>query len=63
MTYTEHALETGSSSLAAAYVGLQWGDGRITWGAGTDPDISTASIHALASAINNHRRADAAFAN
>ncbi len=63
LTYTEHALETGSSSLAAAYVGLQWGDGRITWGAGTDPDISTASIHALASAINNHRRADAAFAN
>ena len=63
LTYTEHALETGSTSQAAAYVGLQWADGRITWGAGTDSDIMTASVHALASAINNHRRDQTTFTN
>jgi len=53
ITYTEHALEIGSTSQAVAYVGLQWGSGAITWGAGTDSDIMTASVKALASAINN----------
>ena len=53
ITYSEHALEQGSTSLAAAYVGLQWKSGAITWGAGTHTDIMTASIHALLSAINN----------
>lgn len=53
ISYSEHALEQGSTSLAAAYVGLQWKSGAITWGAGTHTDIMTASIHALLSAINN----------
>ena len=53
VTYTEHALETGSTSQAVAYVGLQWGSGAVTWGAGTDSDIMTASVRALVSAINN----------
>ena len=53
ITYTEHALETGSTSQAVAYVGLQWASGAVTWGAGTDSDIMTASVKALASAINN----------
>lgn len=52
-TYTEHALETGSDSQAAAYVGLAWPDGKRTWGAGSDPDIMKASIKALVSALNN----------
>ena len=44
MTYSEHSLEHGSTSEAASYVGLQWGDGTVTWGAGTDTDIIRAGI-------------------
>ena len=51
--YTEHSLTTGSTSEAATYVGLKWGDGAVTWGAGTDTDIIVASVKALVSAINN----------
>ena len=50
----EHALETGSTSHAVAYVGLTWADGETTWGAGQHTDIMVASVKALASAINNH---------
>ena len=52
-TYSEHSLDEGSTSRAASYVGLEWGDGIVTWGAGTDTDIIVAGIHALFSAINN----------
>ena len=52
-TYTEHALEKSSSSRAIAYVGLKWPDGKMTWGAGLDPDIIKASIDALVTAVNN----------
>ena len=52
-TYSEHSLDEGSTSRAASYVGLEWGDGIVTWGAGTDTDIIVAGIHALVSAINN----------
>ena len=52
-TYSEHSLDEGSTSRAASYVGLAWGDGIVTWGAGTDTDIIVAGIHALVSAINN----------
>ncbi|MGD9559837.1 MAG: alpha-isopropylmalate synthase regulatory domain-containing protein, partial [Oscillospiraceae bacterium] len=54
LTYAEHALETGSSSKAVAYVGLEWPDGSISWGAGQDIDIIVASVQALVSAYNNH---------
>ena len=53
MTYSEHSLEHGSTSEAASYVGLQWGDGTVTWGAGTDTDIIRAGIKAMISAVNN----------
>ena len=52
-TYSEHSLEHGSTSQAASYVGLAWGDGSTTWGAGTDTDIIRAGIKALVSAVNN----------
>ena len=52
-TYTEHALEQATTSVAATYVGLAWADGAVTWGAGTDNDIIVASVKALMSAINN----------
>ena len=53
LTYAEHALETGSSSKAVAYVGLSWEDGSETWGAGQHTDIILASVAALVSAYNN----------
>ena len=52
LTYSEHALEIGSSSRAVAYIGITGDDGRSTWGAGMDTDIITASILALFSAVN-----------
>ena len=52
-SYSEHSLDEGSTSRAASYVGLAWGDGSVTWGAGTDTDIIVAGIRALVSAINS----------
>ena len=52
-TYSEHSLDEGSTSRAASYVGLMWGDNTVTWGAGTDTDIIVAGIKALVSAINS----------
>lgn len=49
--YEEHALSTGSSSKAMAFVGIL-SNGKIYWGAGTDEDIIKASIHALVVAVN-----------
>lgn len=51
-TYSEHALDKGSDSRAAAYVGIDDADGGIVWGAGEHHDIITASILGLISAIN-----------
>ena len=53
LTYTEHALETGSTSKAVTYVGITDEAGKMHWGAGVDEDIITSSVHALVSAINN----------
>lgn len=50
--YEEHAIEHGSSSQAAAYVGIETDMGTF-WGAGVHTDIIEASINALVSAINN----------
>lgn len=52
LTYSEHALEIGSTSRAMAYIGITGENGKIVWGAGMDTDIITASIMALFSAIN-----------
>ncbi len=49
--YSEHALSSGSKSLAAAYVGLTRGKATY-YAAGVDADIMTASIKALIGAIN-----------
>ena len=53
--YSEHSLDSGSSSRAMSYVGLKWSNGTVTWGAGSDTDIITAGIKALVSAINNKK--------
>lgn len=49
--YEEHAISKGSSSKAAAYVGVVH-DGSFYWGVGVDEDIIKASIAALTSATN-----------
>lgn len=51
ITYTEHALEQGSHSRAAAYVGLECA-GKAYMATGVDTDIMTASIKALIGAVN-----------
>lgn len=52
LTYTEHALSTGSTSKAVTYVSITDSDGKTHWGAGVHNDIIAASICALISAIN-----------
>ena len=52
LTYSEHALDIGSSSRAMAYIGITSKSGKTTWGAGMDTDIITASVLALVSAVN-----------
>ena len=52
LTYTEHALESGSSSKAVSYVGITNEDGKVSYGAGVHDDIIASSIYALFSAIN-----------
>lgn len=52
LTYTEHALNLGSSSQAVSYVGITDDAGKISWGAGIHDDIIASSIYALFSAIN-----------
>lgn len=49
--YEEHALSTGSSSKAVAYVGVKFED-VFYWGVGMDEDIIRASIDALVVAVN-----------
>jgi 2-isopropylmalate synthase len=50
--YNEHALNTGSSSKAVAYIEIEYQDGRRLWGAGIDTDILIASIKAVLSSLN-----------
>jgi 2-isopropylmalate synthase len=52
LTYTEHALQTGSSATAVTYVGITDCEGKMMWGAGINDDIIASSIYALFSAIN-----------
>ena len=49
--YEEHAVSKGSSSRAAAYVGILC-EGKMYWGVGLDEDIIKSSIAALVSAGN-----------
>ena len=51
-TYTEHALEVGSTSKAVSYVEIISGTSSY-WGVGIDTDIITSSINAFISAVNN----------
>ena len=52
LQYSEHALEEGSHSRAAAYVGITDAVGHRVWAVGVDNDIMRASVKALVGAIN-----------
>ncbi len=51
LDYAEHALSAGGDAQAAAYVECEV-DGETRWGVGVDPNIVTASLRAVASAVN-----------
>jgi 2-isopropylmalate synthase len=51
LDYNEHALSSGGDAIAAAYVECVVG-GEICWGVGLDPNIVTASLRAVVSAVN-----------
>jgi 2-isopropylmalate synthase len=51
LDYAEHALSAGADAKAAAYVECSIG-GSIYWGVGIDPNIVTASLRAVVSAVN-----------
>ena len=52
ITYSEHALESESSSRAASYVAIKDKNGETFWGVGIHNDIIYASVNALVSAVN-----------
>jgi len=51
LDYAEHALSSGGDARAAAYVECAVGD-HVVWGVGVDPNIVTASLRAVLSAVN-----------
>jgi 2-isopropylmalate synthase len=51
LDYAEHALSSGGDAQAAAYVECEIGDSTL-WGVGVDQNIVTASLQAVASAVN-----------
>lgn len=51
LDYAEHAMSSGGDAQAAAYVECEV-DGRTVWGVGLDPNIVTASVKAVTSAVN-----------
>ena len=53
--YVEHTMGASGDAKAAAYVELDV-NGHTLWGVGIDPDISTASLKAIVSAVNRALR-------
>ena len=51
LDYAEHALSAGGDAKAAAYVECEV-NGEVRWGVGVDENIVTASLRAVASAVN-----------
>ena len=52
LTYHEHAMGSGTDTLAISYVSITAPDGSVNWGAGIKEDIITSSVYALISAVN-----------
>ena len=55
LDYAEHAMSAGGDATAAAYVECAVG-GQVLWGVGVDPNIVTASLKAVVSAVNRALR-------
>jgi 2-isopropylmalate synthase len=51
LDFHEHATSAGEEAQAAAYVEVAVA-GRVLWGCGISPSITTASLHAVVSAVN-----------
>ena len=51
LDYAEHAMSSGGDATAAAFVECEVGD-QVLWGVGIDPNIVTASLQAVVSAVN-----------
>jgi 2-isopropylmalate synthase len=51
LDYAEHAMSSGADAKAAAYLECSVG-GEVYWGVGVDPNIVTASLKAIVSAVN-----------
>ena len=51
LDYAEHAMSAGGDAKAAAYLECAI-DGQVMWGVGVDPNILTASLRAIVSAVN-----------
>jgi len=58
-SYTQHALGTGKSARAVAYVRVVDGEGRAAFGAGVHESILLASLSAVAAAVNRAVAGDA----
>jgi 2-isopropylmalate synthase len=53
--YSEHALSSGETAAAIAYIQIKTADGPAAagrWGAGVDTNIELASVRAVLSALN-----------
>jgi 2-isopropylmalate synthase len=55
LDYAEHAMSAGGDATAAAYVECAIGS-HVLWGVGIDPNIVTASLKAVVSAVNRALR-------
>ena len=55
LDYAEHAMSAGGDAKAAAYLECAI-DGQVFWGVGVDPNIVTASLKAVVSAVNRAAR-------
>ncbi len=55
LDYAEHAMSSGGDATAAAYLECAV-NGRVLWGVGIDPSITTASLKAIISAVNRSDR-------
>ena len=53
--YSEHAIGTGADASAVAYVEMADPSGKKYWGVGVNPNIVTASLRAVVSALNQSR--------
>jgi 2-isopropylmalate synthase len=54
--YQEQAISKGASATAMAFIEIQFGESESVFGAGMNPNIVTASLDAILSAVNRALR-------